>query len=215
MTRSNKSMIVAFAVAGAALAMTPMRGLADQQCLWEGSGPECADEDPTNGYWSNLEHRWVPGYVTMESHMAPIWGVFSGRVVSYAPEVMEATAEVRGLSMEGYVDAISLMSCGNMGDSAWILNPGGAWEGPFIVADCARRGDLYPIVVFRQEVAEVSWATAQRWGGKIWDGLTVSVGASPYQISEWGWTSVDYPSWWAANQMEFDPCRSRCWIPSS
>lgn len=87
-----------------------------------------------------------------------------GDVVYYAPGVMEATAEVRLLDLDEYLDGVSLMSPADIGKTVWIKRPNNGWEGPFLSVDCAQQNDMYNAVVNRGEVVEVGFKTALRWG---------------------------------------------------
>ena len=135
-----------------------------------------------DGYWWQGE-VWVPGFISLETWYRPAPRHMVGKAVFYAPGVMHATAQVRGLSLDGFLDGVSLMSPADIGRTVWLLRPGGEWEGPFLVVDCARRNDMYGILVGRDEVVEVGWDTAVRWGmgyghGKPWalEGVEVWVG---------------------------------------
>ena len=134
---------------------------ASNECLNEWYWPKCDDGWPINGYWA-WNKVWVPGYITIETWFTPAPDHFSGRVVYYDQGVMEATATWRGLSLDGYVDGVALMSPADIGHRVWIKFDGN-WEGPFLVVDCARRGDMYPVIMHREEAVEVGWETAQRW----------------------------------------------------
>jgi hypothetical protein len=120
------------------------------------------DDNRYNGYW--WDGWWVPGYISIETWYAraPIYSY--GGAVFYAPNVMEGTARYRGYDLEGYLDGVALMSPADIGRTVWLRRPGEAWEGPFLVVDCARRGDMWPIAVVREEVVEVGFQTALRWG---------------------------------------------------
>jgi hypothetical protein len=132
-----------------------------EKCWTEEADPECDDGWPINGFWSWGE-VWVPGYISVETWFTPAPDHFSGRVVFYSQGIMEATAAWRGLSLDGYIDGVSLMSPADIGHKVWIKFDG-IWEGPFLVVDCARRGDMWPIIMHREEAVEVGWETAQRW----------------------------------------------------
>jgi hypothetical protein len=106
---------------------------------------------------------------------------------------MEATAEARGLSLEGYMDGVAMMSCADVGYPVWILAPDGSWEGPFLVADCAQHDDIWPIVRYRREVVEVGWKTHTRWKVGIVD---VTVSTVPPRALRWTDIAVEYPEWW-------------------
>ena len=126
------------------------------------SGPPQDNSDSVfdGYYWYDY---WVPGYinnVTWYTHQ-PIHTI--GKAVWYGPNVMEGTARYRGLDLEGYLDGVSLMSPADIGKKVWI-KVNGEWEGPFLSVDCARKGDMYGVIVHRGEVVEVGFRTAVRWG---------------------------------------------------
>jgi len=83
----------------------------------------------------------------------------------YAPQVMDAQVEYRGLVYDRvkYVGAEALPFCSEIGHDAWLQRVGWDWEGPFLVADCARRNDLYGIIVLRRAAVEVDFDTAVAW----------------------------------------------------
>lgn len=156
------------------------------------------------GYWWN--GAWVPGLVSQETRFTPIPQVVTGGAVFYGPGVMEATAEYYGLDWsEDIVDGVSLLTCAEIGHKVWLKRLGFGWEGPFLVADCSQRDDLYAHVFFRKEVVEVGFKTAERWGmarglsGKPWykvlkwriDGVKVSR-VPPREITE---RSVEMGEW--------------------
>jgi hypothetical protein len=131
------------------------------------------------GYWWN--NGWVPGLVSQETRFAPLPQVVQGGAVFYGPGVMEATAEYYGLSLtDGVVDGVSLLTCAEIGQKVWLKRPGHAWEGPFMVSDCAQRDDLYAFVVYREEVVEVGFKTAVKWG------LATPLSGKPwYKVHRW------------------------------
>ena len=132
----------------------------------------CDDGNTLDGYWQ--WGYWVPGLVRTQNQFEDLPLVMEGRAVWYGPQVMEATAEVRGLSLHGYLDGVASMSCADVGLPYWI-NRGFGWEGPYLVVDCPQLDDMYSVIVYREEVVEVGWRTAERWG--IQDGgwfVTVS-----------------------------------------
>jgi hypothetical protein len=89
----------------------------------------------------------------------------TGKAVFYGPYAMDATANYRGISYEeeGCLGGISLMSPYNIWDKAWVQIDE-KWYGPYCVVDCARRGDMYPIVVYREEVIEINFELAVEVG---------------------------------------------------
>jgi hypothetical protein len=88
-------------------------------------------------------------------------------------------------SRETYIDGVALMSPSDIGETVWLKRPGGVWEGPFLVVDCAMRGDMYNVVAYRGEVVEVGWKTASKWGlgphdgGWRLDGVEVYIAPHP------------------------------------
>jgi hypothetical protein len=168
----------------------------------ESSHPDCDDGNPWNGYWW-LGEAWVPGYPSLDSWFtpAPVWSY--GNAVFYGPGVMEATARYRGLDLDRYAGGVALMSPSDIGLPVWIRRPGHPWEGPFLVVDAAMRGDMYPVIAFRNEIVEVDYDTAVRW--KMVEGSTVkhwrleNVQVSkidPALLYVCRLKLVDYPEWW-------------------
>jgi len=120
--------------------------------------------NPYNGYidsWGNE----VPGLITNDTWMTPMPTHVSGKAVFYGPYAMDATAEYRKIDYEreGCVGGISLMSPYNIGDKAWV-KLSGKWYGPYCVVDCAKRGDMYSIVVYREEIVEINFELAVELG---------------------------------------------------
>ena len=123
------------------------------------------DDDPYNGYyWTAGGGEWIPGMISNRTWFLPAPVHYVGKAAFYAPGLMEATADLRGLSLEGFVDGVSLMSPADIGSVVWIRRPGHEWEGPFLSVDSARRSDLYGVVVHRGEAVEVGFETARSWG---------------------------------------------------
>ncbi|KKL87181.1 hypothetical protein LCGC14_1937260 [marine sediment metagenome] len=151
---------------------------ADDHCWIEYAWPDCNDSNLFNGYWWRDE-GFVPGMITRQTHFISAPPLTMGVAVYYAEGLMEATARYRGLDLSGYVDGVAMMSCADIGQTVWISRyrsryvdalpaSNGSiplfWEGPFLVVDCAEWDDHYPISVFRNEVVEVGFETAKRWG---------------------------------------------------
>jgi len=181
---------------------SPAEG-ADKSCVHEYYWPECDDGNPLNGYWAWNRH-WIPGYVSNATWFEPAPIVSQGNATFYAPWVMEATAEYRGFDLSNYIDGVALMSPADIGMEVWLKPPWGDWEGPFLVVDCARRGDIWPVINFYDEVVELGFKTAERWGmvehHSPWrairwkeQGVIVSK-APPFMV--YSYEIVDYPSWW-------------------
>lgn len=165
------------------------------------------DADVYDGYqwWGG---GWVPGYISLDSWFMPSPPYTVGSATYYAPYIMEATAAARGLSLARYRGGISLMSPADIGKTVWIRRDGtGVWEGPYLDVDCARRGDIWPIVYYRHEVVEVDFNTAVRWGLAEWGGsggwtpthyvepnVEVWVGDRPEHHDLY--PLLDYRGWW-------------------
>jgi len=132
-------------------------------CWGEHADPSCDNNNVIDGYWWRDRH-WIPGYPTVNSwfSVTPDWQL--GSSVFYAPKVMESTAEWRGMSLNGYLDGVSMLSCSDIGEDVWLKRSNEQWEGPFLVVDCAMRGDIYGAIVVRDEIVEVGFKTAERWG---------------------------------------------------
>ena len=155
----------------------------------------------------------MPGLPTLDSWFAGSPNYIIGNAVYYAPYMMQATAKARGLSLDGYVDGVSGLSCADIGMTVWIRRPGFWWEGPFLNVDCAQRNDMYGTVVWRAEVIELGFETAERWGmversGTGWRALSwrtedveVSklppehVSGSPVPLRQWWLDRVEYVGW--------------------
>jgi len=145
----------------------------------------CQNDNPWDGYWWNDDPSiCVPGMVSVRTWYTPAPPYAKGASVWYAPNVMEATAHYRQLSLEGYVDGVSLMSPSDIGRTVWLRRPGYDWEGPFLVVDCAQRDDIYPVIMERGEIVEVGFQTAARWG--MIDATLYETGYDrPYKTANW------------------------------
>lgn len=200
-------------------------GESDPSPMDEPPLPKCIPDDnnPYTGYrWKADLSICVPGFPTIKSWYTPAPEYIVGNAVWYAPFVMEATAAVRGLDLDGYIDGVALMSPADIGRTVWLKRPGHTWEGPFLVVDCAARNDIYPVVVHRGEVVEIGFQTAAKWGmvnATKWDHSYYS---RPYTTKQWilegvevivsddlpDWAIYDlaepilYSSWWA-DRLEF------------
>ena len=156
----------------------PIPALADDHCWIESAWADCNDSNLFNGYWGRDE-GFVPGMITRQSHFLPAPPLTMGMAVYYAEGIMEATARYRDFDLSDYADGVAMMSCADIGQTVWISryrnryvdawpgingNEPLFWEGPFLVVDCAEWDDHWPIALFRNEVVEVGFETAQRWG---------------------------------------------------
>lgn len=177
---------------------------------------QCDNRDngnPVDGYcdrWGN----YVPGYITNRWWMTGTPQYTSGRMVFYHPGVMQATAEYRGIDYDDCVGGVSLMSPIDIGRKVWI-KVNDEWHGPFCVVDCAKKGDMYSVVVYRQEVIEVDFSFAEQMGmATLLDDIT-----HDYEVHEWyldvevwlppadyqtqepnpAGDPIHYPTWWFEN----------------
>jgi len=150
------------------------------------SAPRVGEDDGSlyDGYWWGHD-GWVPGLISVSTYFRRAPRYSYGASVFYAPGVMEATAAYRGLSLDGYIDGVAMMSPADIGRTVWLRRPGLGWEGPFLVVDCAQRDDMWPIVRFRGEVVEVGFETALRWG------MTRRTGSGGWRTNQWRTEDVE------------------------
>lgn len=164
----------------------------------EWDDPVCDDGNPLNGYWWRDFGVWVPGMIKIETWFTPSPDYFWGKAVYYAPGIMEATAAWRGFDLDEYAGGVALMSPADIGSIVWLRPSyfgnfrGSGWEGPFLVVDCARKGDMWPVVMHRGEAVEVDYRTALRWNmiGKSWGSAMRMVQVSkvqPYLLDDIAW----------------------------
>jgi len=182
-------------------------------CLFEENYPFCQDESVLNGYWWDKlgSWEWVPVYPSIRSWFLPAFvsepKLMRGSVSYYAAGVMEATAEVRNLSLEGFRDGISLMSPADIGQTVWLYTQDYGWYGPLLVADCAKHGDIYPLVVLHNEIAELGAKSAEELGlvsstgdvikYKLKDVLISRIDPSLLDLNNV--SIVDFRTWWLDN----------------
>lgn len=125
----------------------------------------------------------IPGYVSTESWFIKQPELVYGTAVFYSPGIMKATAKHRGMEYpDGYLGGVALGSPGEIGETVWLYGPNG-WEGPYLVVDCPQRVDVFTTIVIRQQVVEVDFNTAVRWGMVKWN--------NPYIPNE-GWYVEDW-----------------------
>ena len=102
----------------------------------------------------------------------------TGLATFYAPGMMEHVLDVR----DGYgqmlrcpecVGTVALLRAGDIGRKVWLQPPGGEKIGPFLVIDCARQVDVWPLVD-RNWVVDVSYELGELWGmNRPLDSVTV------------------------------------------
>jgi hypothetical protein len=92
----------------------------------------------------------------------------TGLATFYALGMMEHVLDVR----DGYgqmlrcpecVGTVALLRAGDIGRKVWLQPPGGEKIGPFLVIDCARQVDVWPLVD-RNWVVDVSYELGELWG---------------------------------------------------
>ena len=126
---------------------------------------DCEDDNPYNGF--TFIDYCVPGVISRDAWLMAYPKHTVGVATYYAPGVMDRVVANRGMSLKGYVDGIVTMTCGNIGDSAWVRRPGHGWEGPYLVVDC---GGPHGVWAFTQyglhvEVDYDRWALWRDDGG--------------------------------------------------
>lgn len=147
---------------------TPVLANGETPCFTESENVICDDGNTYNGYfWFGY---WVDGLPTQATQLTERPPLVIGRAVFYAPWLMEATAEFRDLNLDGYLGGVSVISCGEIGNSVWLKRPGYSWEGPYLVADCSRRNDMEGQVRYGNLNVEVDFDTAVRWNMAIYGG---------------------------------------------
>lgn len=129
--------------------------------------PNCDNESPYDGVWYPYgAGLCMPGVVSFNfwhDTNSPTYSI--GLLTYYAEGVMERVLANREMTLpDGYVGAIAMPMCEDVGDTAWIRRPGEGFDGPFLVADCSAQLHLYYNLVELGMVAEVDWTTAQRYG---------------------------------------------------
>lgn len=166
------------------------------------------DNDPLNGYFQP-DRGWIPGMITEGSWNIPHPAHSYGSAVWYAMGVMRATAHARGYSLDGYLDGVSLLSPADLGETVWMRQAGGKWEGPYLVVDCTQINHHFAAAYYQKEVVEIGWDTAIKWGmvdaagNKIeWSRLNVEVYKGIDEPSADIGFPVYYPDWWL-NQVTF------------
>jgi hypothetical protein len=129
------------------------------------SQSECYDPNPHDNLKGYCDHwgNFVPGYITNDTWFTSSPKHVTGKMVFYGPSVMKATADYRGMDYDGCIGGVALMSPMDIGKRVWIKTEG-KWFGPFCSVDCARKGDMYSVIVHRDEVIEVEFAFAERLG---------------------------------------------------
>lgn len=130
----------------------------------------------------------LSGETITETFIRNHWGALS----SYAPGVMEGIEDSEGVA-RGH--GVTLMSCQLIGYTVWLRVPGihDGFQGPFTVVDCSRPEHLFYHVAGMGLVAEVGYATAERWGIRAAPRVDVAIGRRPNGST---WRGVNLTEWW-------------------
>jgi hypothetical protein len=91
----------------------------------------------------------------------------TGLATFYAQGMMEHVLDVRAghgqiFACPECVGTVALLRAGDIGRKVWLQPPGGERIGPFMVIDCARQEDVWPLVE-RNWVVDVSFEVGQFW----------------------------------------------------
>lgn len=66
-----------------------------------------------------------------------------GKATYYRPGLMDQVAINRGLDLDGYLAGVALNRAGDLGRVVWLDFDDGLLYGPFLVVDCAQRGEHF------------------------------------------------------------------------
>jgi hypothetical protein len=194
MNQSHLLLLCFLLILAAAIAFFPLHtALAESDCL-EWTAPQCDNGNLLDGYWG-FDGLWVPAMITQQTHFTSAPPHTSGYAVYYAPGVMKATANFVGYDLTGFLGGVAMMSCSDLGQIVWIRRTNEIWEGPYLVVDCAQWNHHWSIAINRDEVVEVGYKTAARWG-IIEDWKTeVEVIKSRWRPPEDLGEAIDYSEW--------------------
>ena len=131
---------------------------------------------------------------------AAVWQVptgelsVEGKATHYGPGLMGEVARNRGVSLDGFAGGVALNRAGDLGRKVWLeWDPStssgrgeGLVDGPFLVVDCAGRGQDYVRRERQGYVVEVSERVALA-RGFAWVGpVGVRVWFVDPRMEEWG-----------------------------
>ena len=153
-----------------------------------------------DGFWDR--GYCVPGQIISKTHFIKSPSRFHGVGSSYAPGVMEWMC--RGGKCKGYKDGIALMSCGDVGRTAWIkVADDRQWYGPLKVVDCSQPFHAYVNIVELGLAVEWGAKTSEVLGMKASSAVRVALGGKPSNGDDrWGWY---YRTWWIDYALEWEP----------
>jgi len=97
------------------------------------------------------------------SYPQPVYS--EGLLVVYGgDQLVQANADWRGYTLEGYAGGLSGISPAMLGRIAWVRVENSDWLGPFLVIDAVAKAHAYESIYVRHEIAEVSRATGAELG---------------------------------------------------
>jgi hypothetical protein len=144
-----------------------------------------------------LDNYYLPAWVTNDTWYREMPQYTIGKAVWYAPGIMNATAEYRGMSLEGFKGGVATNSVSMMGKTVWLKRQGLDWEGPFLVVDVGQRNHAYHQAVNVKSIVEVDFKTAIEWGIVSYN----SNAKKDYVINKWFegnvemWVGLKAPDW--------------------
>lgn len=160
---------------------------------------DCKNGDAIDGF---IDRGFcVPGVITKRTHYVRSPSRFYGVGSSYAPGVMEWMCSYNG-GCDGYKGGVALMSCGDVGRTAWIkVADDRPWYGPLKVVDCSQPFHAYVNVAVYGLAVEWGHKTTLALGVGTGSSVRVHLGGKPTD-SDWGWY---YRTWWIDYALEFIP----------
>lgn len=146
---------------------------------------DCNDDNPYNGFM--FYGLCTPGVITKSSWMTRYPQYTVGVATYYMPGIMQTVVENRGMSLDGYVDGIVLMTCAHVGESVWVKRGGRGWEGPYLVVDCGQPDGQWAYSQNRLHI-EVDYDRWVLWRNSTGTGqIELCVGSSGCQGSPVTW----------------------------
>lgn len=134
-----------------------------------------------------LDNYYLPAWVTNDTWYREMPQYTVGKAVWYAPGLMNSTALVRGMNLEGFQGGVATNSVDMMGKIVWLRRQGLPWEGPFLVVDVSQRNHAYHHAVNVKSIVEVDFDTAIKWGIVSYN-QTAKRG---YVINKWSESNVE------------------------
>jgi hypothetical protein len=102
---------------------------------------------------------------------------------------------------EGFKDGVTIMSCGDIGRTAWIkVDDSHSWYGPLKVVDCSQPFHAYVNIAVYGLAVEWGHKTTLALGVATSSAARVHLGGKPSD-DDWGWY---YRTWWIEYALEFE-----------